>query len=363
MIEDRDTILELTAKIQELQNEVNCMSDSKDFKDAESVRSGLFHVTSQLAFSPLFPDPGGIHSTPVREDFQRIMGLPQITKQDIDECGATIGCPGCNAIKDNKRAQAHADRCRTRIEECLRTAPHGAERLDRRNEVINEEIQRGEQRKKRSSIVTTAAIPAPEPAALAAQDLREDPIEPDLNSKRRLLVKSASSTASGSGSKVRRDQRQIQNQECKLETRWTWALGASSANTRRRIVVTSDTKQEAVDGYGGKGMRIASVEEPIHSSTVEKSEKQTPVQDQRCQSGSSAKNSVIPSEGDSSKNYGADQQRLQIWDLHFDKFPNPATFACWKIRFKTERNVLVHNFLRKLCCGSKKWRWLNRWMI
>ena len=38
----------------------------------------------------------------------------------------------------------------------------------------------------------------------------------------------------------------------------------------------------------------------------------------------------------SSKNYGADQQRLQISDLHFDKFPTPATFACWKIRFKTE---------------------------
>ena len=30
------------------------------------------------------------------------------------------------------------------------------------------------------------------------------------------------------------------------------------------------------------------------------------------------------------------QQRLQISDLHFDKFPTPATFACWKIRFKTE---------------------------
>ena len=40
--------------------------------------------------------------------------------------------------------------------------------------------------------------------------------------------------------------------------------------------------------------------------------------------------------GDSSKNYGADQQRLQISDLHFDKFPTPATFACWKIRFKIE---------------------------
>ena len=26
-------------------------------------------------------------------------------------------------------------------------------------------------------------------------------------------------------------------------------------------------------------------------------------------------------------------------------------------------SVLVHNFLRKLCYGSKKWRWLNQWMI
>ena len=66
------------------------------------------------------------------------------------------------------------------------------------------------------------------------------------------------------------------------------------------------------------------------------SESQTPVQDQRCQSGPSARNSVIFSGGDSSKNYGADQQRLQISDLHFDKFSTSGTFACWKIRFKTE---------------------------
>ena len=69
---------------------------------------------------------------------------------------------------------------------------------------------------------------------------------------------------------------------------------------------------------------------------MEKSERHEQDQDLRCQSGPSAKNSVIPSEGDSSKNYGADQQRLQISDLHFDKFPTPATFACWKIRFNTE---------------------------
>ena len=76
--------------------------------------------------------------------------------------------------------------------------------------------------------------------------------------------------------------------------------------------------------------------EPIHSSTAEKNENQTPVQDQRCQSGPSAKSLVILSEGDSLNNYWADQQRLQISDPHFDKFTTPATFACWKIRFKTE---------------------------
>ena len=58
--------------------------------------------------------------------------------------------------------------------------------------------------------------------------------------------------------------------------------------------------------------------------------------DPRCQSGPSAGNSFDPSEGRFSKNYGADQQRLQISELHFNKFPTPATFAYWKIRFKTE---------------------------
>ena len=39
---------------------------------------------------------------------------------------------------------------------------------------------------------------------------------------------------------------------------------------------------------------------------------------------------------DLQRNYGADQQRLQISDPHSDKFRSPATFACWKIRFKAE---------------------------
>ena len=64
-----------------------------------------------------------------------------------------------------------------------------------------------------------------------------------------------------------------------------------------------------------------SSEEPLRSSTVEKSERPEQDRDLRCQSGPSAKDSVIFSGGDYSKNYVADQQRLQISDLHFDKFP------------------------------------------
>ena len=68
MVEDRDTILELTDKIQKLQSEDNCMNDSRDFQDAESVRSGHSHVTSQPVFFPPHPDPGGMLS--------RSLGMP-----------------------------------------------------------------------------------------------------------------------------------------------------------------------------------------------------------------------------------------------------------------------------------------------
>ena len=55
LVEDQDTILELTGKIQELQNEINCMNDSRDFQDAESIRSGNSHVTSQPVSFPPHP--------------------------------------------------------------------------------------------------------------------------------------------------------------------------------------------------------------------------------------------------------------------------------------------------------------------
>ena len=52
LIENQDTIYELTARIQELLNEVNCMNDSRDSKDAESVRSGPFPRSQSTAVLP-----------------------------------------------------------------------------------------------------------------------------------------------------------------------------------------------------------------------------------------------------------------------------------------------------------------------
>ena len=175
-IEDQKIIMELSGRLQELQNEVNCMNDSKDFQDAESIRSGNSHITSPPGLFPKHPPFEGM------------------LKPNIWD---TSGISG--------NVFAH-----------------------------------------------------PQTSSSA-------PYLQELNS--------------------------------------TWKK---------------------------------TIEEPIHMSTAEKSGRPERDQDLRCQSGPSAKNSVIFSGGDYSKNYGADQQRLQISDLHFDKFPTPATFACWKIRFKTE---------------------------
>ena len=68
LAEDRDTILELTRKMQELQKEINCMNNSSDFQDAESVRRGHSHVASQPVSFPPHPVPGGMLS--------RSLGMP-----------------------------------------------------------------------------------------------------------------------------------------------------------------------------------------------------------------------------------------------------------------------------------------------
>ena len=188
LIEDQNTIMELSGRLHELQNEVNCMNDSKDFQDAESVRSGNSHVTSQPMLFPKHPAFEGL----LRPSF-----VSPRRKEGPPDTWDTSGISG--NVFANPQASSSA------------------------------------------------------------------PYPQELNS--------------------------------------LWKK---------------------------------TIEEPLHMSTEEKSDRSERDQDLRCQSGPSAKDSVIFSGGDFSKNYGADQQRLQISDLHFDKFPSPATFAWWKIRFKTE---------------------------
>ena len=58
MVEDPNTIEELTGKIKKYKKEITGMNGSRDFKDAESVRSGsLSHVPSAPALFPLPPYP------------------------------------------------------------------------------------------------------------------------------------------------------------------------------------------------------------------------------------------------------------------------------------------------------------------
>ena len=111
---------------------------------------------------------------------------------------------------------------------------------------------------------------------------------------------------------------------------WDWDAYGISGN------VFANPHASSSAPYSPELNQWKTTQEPRHTSTAEKIERPEQNRDLRCQSGPSAKDSVLLSGGDSSKNYGADQQRLQISDLNFDKFPTPVNFPYWKIRFKTE---------------------------
>ena len=84
-------------------------------------------------------------------------------------------------------------------------------------------------------------------------------------------MRSASSTASGSGQQ--KEKKSIPDDESRMPVEDTSEMGtgestelpgASSANTRRRVIVTSEpvavTTQEAVDGYCEKAMSVDQIE-------------------------------------------------------------------------------------------------------
>ena len=91
LVEDQNTILELIGRVQELQNEVHCMNDSKDFQDAESFRSGNSHVTSQPMLFPVHPIPEGMLrplfvSPSRREGPPRVAEISEVWSHIVSRC-------------------------------------------------------------------------------------------------------------------------------------------------------------------------------------------------------------------------------------------------------------------------------------
>ena len=78
LVEDRDPILELTSKIQELQNELNCLNDSRYFQDAESIRSENSPSYLSTSVFPTHTIPGAMLSRsfgmPSRRDGAKHLG-------------------------------------------------------------------------------------------------------------------------------------------------------------------------------------------------------------------------------------------------------------------------------------------------
>ena len=145
--------------------------------------------------------------------------------------------------------------------------------MERREEVINEalaeEVRRREMRKKGTDRVATAASGMT--AESAAAGWRENPIEPDPNPKRRMLMKSASLTASSSSGHSK-ENRTKSDEESRMQVESTSMPTINESteppetlevNTRRRIIGKSEpvavTTQEAIDGYREKARRIAKV--------------------------------------------------------------------------------------------------------
>ena len=82
LIENQDTVNELTARIQELQHEVNCMNDPRDFQDVESLRSGqLSHVPSQPALCPSPRGDLGVCAKAATQASDLIFGIRMVYRE------------------------------------------------------------------------------------------------------------------------------------------------------------------------------------------------------------------------------------------------------------------------------------------
>ena len=138
LVEDQDTILELFGRIQELQNEINCMNDAKDFQDAESIRSGTSHVTSRPTSFPPLPIPEAMLS--------RSFGVPS-RREGPPSIWDTHGISGnvCANLAASSSAPYHQElhQWSSSIEEALHSST--VEKSERQKQDQDQRCQSGQQ--------------------------------------------------------------------------------------------------------------------------------------------------------------------------------------------------------------------------
>ena len=79
--------------------------------------------------------------------------------------------------------------------------------------------------------------------------------------------------------------------------------------------------------------------------------------------GPSAGNSFDPKEGRFFKASWGGPTKTADLGTSLRQIPHSNNICLLEDKIQKLRYVFVHNFLRKLCYGSEKWRWLNQWMI
>ena len=142
----------LIGKIQELQNEIICMDDSRDFQDAESERSGHSHVACQLVSFPPHPIPEGMlmHSfvTPSRREGPPSIGDTHGTSGNvfaIPVVSSTAPYPQeLNPWSSRKKSRfTHQQRRRTRINHQFRIRDASLDRQPKiQSSSVDETLQR-----------------------------------------------------------------------------------------------------------------------------------------------------------------------------------------------------------------------------
>ena len=163
-------------------------------------------------------------------------------------------------MRSGKRAQALSDPCCVRIEECLKTTPQGAERLDRRSEVLNEALAKEVERNARrgEEIGNTGGELA------APQELKDMPIPPDSDPRKRRAIKAATVVAI-SGSSQMEGNRAVAETPTQQHSRADGSRmdvegeerdesrSSKAQNIRRRIMTKTSMKESRMDDDGEEG--------------------------------------------------------------------------------------------------------------